>query len=80
MCNIVDNRVVNETSAPQRSSGIDEIRIGSEPVTYNSNMEVMFKETDEIGFYQKRNYRVRFEDGWNGPTTAVVTAVIDTGF
>lgn len=41
-------------------------------------MEVLFNETDKIGFFQKGNYKVRCELALKGSISIVVTAVFDT--
>lgn len=44
---------------------------------HNNNMEVLFKETDEIGLLLKRNFKICCKAGLNRRSTTVDTAIID---
>lgn len=79
MGRIVGISLIQETSAFQGFSYIDNIRNDSEASNYNINIGAPFHKTDATGLVQKRNYKIRCENELNGSTTVIGTAGIDTG-
>lgn len=75
----VDDRVIEEAFDCQGSSNIDDIGNDIATESFSNSKVVLFTETDEIGFFQKRDFKARCEPKLNVSTTSVITDMIGTG-